>query len=60
MFSDTFAGIAPSSVAMFIVMQLVGGALAYGLVRLLFPDAPALAAEVAAGAEDRPTTRSPR
>jgi glycerol uptake facilitator-like aquaporin len=60
MFSDTFADIAPSSVAMFIVMQLVGEALAYGLVRLLFPDAPALAAEVAAGAEDRPTTRSPR
>jgi glycerol uptake facilitator-like aquaporin len=60
MFSDTFAGIAPSSVAMFVVMQLVGGALAYGLVRLLYPDAPAVAAEVAAGAEDRPTTRSPR
>ena len=62
MFSDTFAGIAPASVAMFVVMQLVGGALAYGLVRLLYPDAPAVAAEVAAGAgaEDRPTTRSPR
>jgi hypothetical protein len=29
MFSDTFAGIAPASVAMFIVMQLIGGALAY-------------------------------
>ena len=27
MFSDTFAGIAPASVPMFIVMQLVGGAL---------------------------------
>ena len=60
MFSDTFAGIAPASVAMFVVMQLVGGALAYGLVRLLYPDAPAVAADVAAGAEDRPTTRSPR
>jgi hypothetical protein len=35
MFSDTSAGIAPSSAAMFQVMQLVGGALAYGLVRLL-------------------------
>ena len=35
MFSDTFAGIAPSSAAMFLVMQLVRGALAYGLVRLL-------------------------
>lgn len=39
MFSDTFAGIAPSSVAMFVVMQLAGGALAYGLVRVLYPDA---------------------
>jgi glycerol uptake facilitator-like aquaporin len=37
MFSDTFAGIAPSSVPMFVVMQLVGGALALGLVRLLYP-----------------------
>ena len=61
MFSDTFAGIAPGSVVMFVVVQLVGGAAAYGLVRLLYPDAPAVAAEVVAvGAEDRPTTRSPR
>ena len=37
MFSDTFAGIAPSSVAMFVAMQLVGGAVAVGLVRLLYP-----------------------
>lgn len=38
-FSDTFAGIAPSSVAMFVAMQLVGGAIAIGLVRLLYPTA---------------------
>ncbi len=37
MFSDTFAGIAPASVPMFIVMQLVGGVLALGLVRVLYP-----------------------
>jgi len=36
MFSDTFAGIDPSSVAMFVLMQVVGGALALGLVRVLF------------------------
>jgi glycerol uptake facilitator-like aquaporin len=36
--SDTFAGIAPSSVPLFVLMQLVGGALALGLVRLLHPD----------------------
>ncbi len=41
MFSDTFAGISPGSVAMFVLMQLVGGGLALGLVRLLFP-APVL------------------
>ncbi len=34
--SDSFAGIKPSSAPMFIVMQLVGGALAYGLIRYLF------------------------
>ena len=38
MFSDTFAGIAPASVPMFVVMQLVGGVLALGLVRFLFAD----------------------
>jgi glycerol uptake facilitator-like aquaporin len=54
MFSDTFAGIAPASVPAFVVMQLVGGALAYGLVRLLYPDAPSVAADVAVGADDRP------
>jgi glycerol uptake facilitator-like aquaporin len=37
MFSDTFAGIQPRSVAMFIVMQLLGAVLAYGLVRFLYP-----------------------
>ena len=35
--SDTFAGIAPSSAPMFIVMQLAGAAAAYALVRVLFP-----------------------
>ena len=35
--SDTFAGIAPSSAPMFVVMQLVGGACALALVRVLYP-----------------------
>ena len=35
--SDTFAGIAPADVAMFVAMQLVGGAIAVVLVRLLYP-----------------------
>ncbi len=35
--SDTFAGIAPGSAPMFIVMQLVGAVAAFGLIRLLYP-----------------------
>ena len=35
--SDTFAGIQPSSAPMFIVMQLIGAAIAYALIRLLYP-----------------------
>jgi glycerol uptake facilitator-like aquaporin len=38
MFSDTFAGIAPASVPAFVVVQLAGGAVAYGLIRVLYPD----------------------
>ncbi|MDQ1423652.1 MAG: hypothetical protein QOD72_1150 [Acidimicrobiaceae bacterium] len=38
MFSNTFAGIAPAGVPMFVVMQLVGGAAAVGLIALLYPD----------------------
>src|SRR6476661_3628289 len=35
--SDTFAGIKPSSAPMFILMQLVGAAIALVLIRFLFP-----------------------
>jgi glycerol uptake facilitator-like aquaporin len=35
--SDTFTGIEPSSAPMFILMQLVGAAIAYGVIRLLYP-----------------------
>jgi arsenate reductase len=37
MFSDTFAGIAPSSAPLFILTQLAGGAAAILLLRLLYP-----------------------
>lgn len=37
MFSNTFAGIAPSSVIAFILAQLVGAALAVAIIRLLLP-----------------------
>jgi len=39
MFSDTFAGIDPGSVPGFIAAQIVGAALAVGLVRYLYVDA---------------------
>jgi hypothetical protein len=47
MFSDTFAGIAPASAPMFVLMQLLGGAAAFGLIRLLYPRAADLAADLA-------------
>jgi glycerol uptake facilitator-like aquaporin len=37
MFSDTFAGIAPSSVPAFVLAQLVGGAIGIALVIVLYP-----------------------
>ncbi len=37
MLSDTFAGIAPGSVPAFLMMQVIGGVLALGLVHLIFP-----------------------
>ena len=37
MFSDTFAGIAPSSVPSFIAAQILGGVAAVAVIRLLYP-----------------------
>lgn len=45
-FTDTFAGIAPESVAMFVVFQAVGAALAYGVIRVLYPDVGHVADDV--------------
>jgi glycerol uptake facilitator-like aquaporin len=39
MLSNSFAGIKPSSAPMFIVMQLVGALVAFGLIRYLYPRA---------------------
>jgi glycerol uptake facilitator-like aquaporin len=39
--SDTFAGIKPSSAPGFVAAQLVGAALAVGLIAFLYPDVPA-------------------
>jgi glycerol uptake facilitator-like aquaporin len=48
MFSDTFAGIAPASVGLFVLMQLLGGLLGYLLIRGLYPNTTAIAAEAVA------------
>jgi len=44
MLSNTFAGIAPSSVPMFVVMQIIGAAVAVAVVHLLYPAVGAAAA----------------
>ena len=48
MFSDTFAGIAPASVPLFVLMQLLGGLAALALVKVLYPQASQLAARLVA------------
>ena len=47
MFSDTFAGIAPSSVPAFIAAQILGGALGVLVIRALYPSlTPAQASDI--------------
>jgi glycerol uptake facilitator-like aquaporin len=46
MFSDTFAGIAPSSTPGFVVAQLLGGLLGIGLILMLYPDVNHAAGDV--------------
>jgi glycerol uptake facilitator-like aquaporin len=58
MFSDTFAGIAPSSAPLYIVAQVIGGALALLLVRGLYPGiTPQRAADVVVPQEPVPAGR---
>jgi glycerol uptake facilitator-like aquaporin len=53
-FSNTFAGIAPAAVPAYVVAQLVGGAVAIGVLRVLYPDVtPEDAAEVVLPHGDR-------
>ena len=44
--SDTFAGIEPALAPMFIAMQLVGTGVAFGLVRLFYPNDPSETSDV--------------
>jgi glycerol uptake facilitator-like aquaporin len=54
MFSNTFAGIAPASVPAYVVAQLVGGAVAIAVLRVLYPDVtPQDAAQVVFTDPDR-------
>jgi len=47
MFSDTFAGIAPSSAPSFVAAQVLGGIVAVGVIRALYPSiTPADAADI--------------
>ena len=46
MLSNTFAGIAPSSVPGFVGFQLVGAVIAFGAIKILFPDMAGVADEV--------------
>ena len=55
MFSDTFAGIAPASVPAFVIAQLVGGLVAIGVIRTLYPDITSdEAAEIMLPHEEQP------
>jgi arsenate reductase len=52
--TDTFAGIAPSSAPAYIAFQVLGLVLGIGLIRVLYPDAEAVAADVVVPAVDPP------
>ena len=54
--SDTFAGIAPASVPMFVLMQLVGGAVAISAVAVLHPSAAEAAGAAVVPHEPRPVS----
>jgi len=60
MFSNTFAGIAPSSAPAFIAAQVVGGLGAFAVIKALYPGVtPAEAAEVVIPHGRRPDSRRP-
>ena len=61
MFSNTFAGIAPASVAAFVFAQIVGGVAAIGVLRALYPDVtPEVAAQVVVPHPDGLSTTAER
>lgn len=58
MLSNTFAGIAPASVPMFVLMQLAGTVAAIVVVRILYPDVTAVAGDVIVPHEVNPAERA--
>ncbi len=64
MFSDTFAGISPASVPLFVAAQILGAAIGAALAVALYPDIPQAADAVVVVASEpaaaRPAERSPR
>lgn len=58
MFTDTFAGIAPRSVPTFVLMQMIGAALAVGAITVLYPQARQIAKRVAELPASPPTAMS--
>jgi glycerol uptake facilitator-like aquaporin len=58
-FTDTFAGIAPASLAAFIAAQVVGAAVGVVGTRLLYPDLPTTAASVVVAHSDTAAERRP-
>jgi arsenate reductase len=59
MFSNTFAGIAPSSVPGFLIAQLLGGVIAIGAIRYLYPGVTAEeAADIVLPHMDRQTPQA--
>jgi glycerol uptake facilitator-like aquaporin len=55
-FSNTFAGIKPSSAPVFIAAQIVGAALAVGAITVLYPNMAAAAADVVVPHQTEPTS----
>lgn len=62
MFSNTFAGIAPSSVPPFLVAEVIGAALAVGAIKVLYPSVATFAADVVVPHEHalQPASKEPR
>jgi glycerol uptake facilitator-like aquaporin len=59
MFSDTFAGIAPSSAPGYITAQIVGGLIGLALIAVLYPDAAATADDVVVPHHSTPLMNEP-